>query len=60
MSSGMQGGPPSDCGVVNQINGALVLILVTFLMQTIWHHYIECTSMRVGKLNDNLSLKALR
>ena len=60
MSSGMQGGPPSDCGVVNRINGTLVLILVTFFIQTIWHQYIEYTSMWVGKLNDNLSLKELR
>ena len=27
------------------------------MMYANWHQYIECTSMRVGILNNNLSLK---
>ena len=29
------------------------------MMQTNWHQYIECTGMRVGNLNHDLSLKGL-
>uniref|UniRef100_M1ATR0 Late blight resistance protein n=1 Tax=Solanum tuberosum TaxID=4113 RepID=M1ATR0_SOLTU len=29
-------------------------------MQANWHQYIECTSMRAGKLNNNLSLKGVQ
>uniref|UniRef100_M1AT31 Glutaredoxin n=1 Tax=Solanum tuberosum TaxID=4113 RepID=M1AT31_SOLTU len=29
-------------------------------MQANWHQYIECMSMRVGKLNNNLSLKGVQ
>ena len=29
-------------------------------MQANWHQYIECTSMRAGKLNNNLSLKRVQ
>ncbi|WMV54720.1 hypothetical protein MTR67_048105 [Solanum verrucosum] len=29
-------------------------------MQANWHQYIECTSMRAGKLNHNLSLKRVQ
>ena len=64
MSSGMQGGLPSDCRVLNWINDPLhadvgYLRLHHKMIKVNWHQYIECTSMRVGKLNDNLSLKAL-
>uniref|UniRef100_M1DPS4 Late blight resistance protein n=1 Tax=Solanum tuberosum TaxID=4113 RepID=M1DPS4_SOLTU len=54
-----------DSGVLNWINGVLdvdpgYLCLHHNKMQANWHQDIECTSMRVGKLNNNLSLKGVQ
>ena len=55
----------TDFGVLSWINSVLnadpgYLRLHHKKMQANWHQYIECTSMRVGKLNNNLSLKGVQ
>nr|ABI34355.1 Late blight resistance protein, putative [Solanum demissum] len=52
----------TDSRVLNWINGVLnadpgYLHLYHKTMQANWHQYIDCTSMRAGQLNNNLSLK---
>ena len=53
----MQGGSPTDSGVLYWINGALdadphYLCMNYNTMHVIWYQYIACTSMRVGMLNN--------
>ena len=55
----------TNSGVLNWINGVLdadpgYLCLHHNKMQANWHQYMECTSMRAGKLNHNLSLKGVQ
>ena len=55
----------TDSGVLSWINGVQdadlgYLCLRRHKMQANWHQYIECTSMRAGKLNHNLSLKRVQ
>nr|ABI34394.1 Mutator transposable element-related protein, putative [Solanum tuberosum] len=55
----------TDSGVLSRINDVLdadpgYLCLHHNKMQANWHQYMECTSMRVGKLNHNLSLKGIQ
>ncbi|WMV40813.1 hypothetical protein MTR67_034198 [Solanum verrucosum] len=55
----------TDSGALNWINGVLdadpgYLCLHHHKMQANWNQYIECTSMRAGKLNNNLSLKGVQ
>ena len=55
----------TDYGVLNWINGVPdadpgYLRLHHKTMQANWHQYMECTSMRVGPLNNNLSLKGIQ
>ncbi|WMV28626.1 hypothetical protein MTR67_022011 [Solanum verrucosum] len=55
----------TDSGVLSWINDVQdadpgYLCLHRHKMQANWHQYIECTSMRAGKLNHNLSLKRVQ
>ncbi|WMV57465.1 hypothetical protein MTR67_050850 [Solanum verrucosum] len=55
----------TNSGVLNWISGVLdadpgYLRLHRQKMQANWHQYMECTSMRVGPLNNNLSLKGIQ
>ena len=58
----MQGGSSTDSECSSYINEVLnvdpgYMCLHHNKMQANWHQYIECTSMRAGKLNHNLSLE---
>ncbi|WMV40259.1 hypothetical protein MTR67_033644 [Solanum verrucosum] len=55
----------TDPGVLSWINDVQdadpgYLYLHRHKMQANWHQYIECTSMRAGKLNHDLSLKRVQ
>ena len=55
----------TDSGVLSWINDVQdadpgYLYLHHKTMQANWHQYMECTSMRAGKLNHNLSLKGVQ
>ncbi|WMV34611.1 hypothetical protein MTR67_027996 [Solanum verrucosum] len=55
----------TDSEVLNWINGEPdagpgYLCLHHNKMQANWHQYMECTSMRAGKLNFNSSLKGVQ
>ena len=61
----MQGGSPTDSECSSWINEVLdadlgYLRLHHKTMQANWHQYMECTSMRAGQLNHNLSLKGIQ
>ena len=55
----------TDSGVLNWTNDVLdadpgYMRLHHNKMQANWHQYMECTSMRAGKLNHNLRLKRVQ